>query len=372
MDEKKIQNKSLTIAVIAKLNDEKLISKLLPLAKNEHVKCIYLFRRTPLECEKTICISPPGIIKKCVVLSELYRILLINWFCIFRKVDVLMGIQFKMHGILAGVFGLLYRKTVIQNIIESENKIYLSKLLPFFVKKADFIVTRGENTKNFLIKKGIASKRIFIVPNVFDFEKIPIISNAEKKYDLCYIGSLTASKRIDVLLRALHITKIKYKLTNITLAIVGTGHLEKDIRQLVKELNLQENVFFLASLENVYNILNVSKLFIMTSEFEGFPMAIIEALSCGLPCIVPDITNISTVVKHNYNGMLHQFNDTITIADNIHKLLTENNTYKIMSINAFEIRNRKTEYSISNVMHIWDDVIQEIQQFNLEKRTKKL
>jgi len=72
------------------------------------------------------------------------------------------------------------------------------------------------------------------------------------------------------------------------LCILGEGELKKDLIKLIKNLNLENNVFLLGNQTNIFPFLIRSDCFILSSLWEGFPMALIEVLSIKLPILSVD------------------------------------------------------------------------------------
>ena len=354
----------MNILIIAGMSDKKLTSKLKPIVNSDFVEKIYLVRRYPLLLsQKIICYYPPKILRINTVTSELYRLAVIIYLCIFKRVDVIMGMYLILHGIFAGITGKLLKKTIIQNLLGSDlHKALKNNVLFKFIQKADIVITRGANTKETLINKGIDENKIFCIPNLFNFDKIPLVSNRKTFiYDLIYLGNLVKVKRIDILLNALNILKHNYNYKDIKIALIGEGRLKKSLINMAKDLDLNDNVHFLGYQKNIYSFLNKSKIFIMTSEYEGLPMAMIEALSYGLPCIMPDVSNITTVAVHNYNSLLASVGDIEGFTEQIDKLLTDENLYKKLSKNAIKIKEEKAyEYSLEHITNIWNEIFKKI------------
>ncbi len=83
---------------------------------------------------------------------------------------------------------------------------------------------------------------------------------------------------------------------NTQLLLIGTGYKQhgegekvlQDIRDMVKSLSLEDRVIFLGQQDNPFKYLSRSDCFVLSSEFEGFPNVLIEALACGLPVISTD------------------------------------------------------------------------------------
>ena len=72
------------------------------------------------------------------------------------------------------------------------------------------------------------------------------------------------------------------------LAILGTGELESYLRRLTKDLGIERDVFFLGWQQNPFKFMARSALFVLSSMTEGFPLVLVEAMSCGLPVVSTD------------------------------------------------------------------------------------
>ncbi|MGL4769245.1 MAG: glycosyltransferase [Mycoplasmoidaceae bacterium] len=109
-----------------------------------------------------------------------------------------------------------------------------------------------------------------------------------------------------------------------------------------------------------YNILSKSSLYIMTSNFEGFGFAIVEALSMGLPIIIRDtFPHATTLVKDKYNGLVFDKNATpVEVANGIKELLKNPKLLNDMSKNSIKIFEENFE--ISNFNKSWEHIIKQI------------
>jgi glycosyltransferase involved in cell wall biosynthesis len=86
--------------------------------------------------------------------------------------------------------------------------------------------------------------------------------------------------------------------------IVGDGPLKEKLLEQAKGLGLDGRVMFAGFREDVRPYLHASSAFIMTSHREGLPLAILEAMACGLPCIVTDVGGNREAVIDKVNGRL--------------------------------------------------------------------
>lgn len=107
-----------------------------------------------------------------------------------------------------------------------------------------------------------------------------------EKFAFINIGRLTFQKGQWFLIRSFKEVTDKYE--DAKLFILGDGDLKPKLTEMIKELNLEKNVFLVGNQENVYNFLKMSKCFVLSSLFEGFPITLIETLSMNLPIISAD------------------------------------------------------------------------------------
>ena len=91
---------------------------------------------------------------------------------------------------------------------------------------------------------------------------------------------------------------------NWTLTLLGKGKLKKDIYNLCKKLKILDKVEFVGWTQNVSDFLNKSDIFILVTNWEGFPRSILEAIRAGLPVVATDVGGISESVNNGKNGFL--------------------------------------------------------------------
>ncbi len=109
------------------------------------------------------------------------------------------------------------------------------------------------------------------------------------------LGRLSPEKRYDRMIGAM--AKLAPEFPNAVLLICGSGPLEKDLKTLVKRLDLETQVRFLGQVSNPYPLLARADACVMSSDYEGQPMALLEALCLETPCIGTDIPGIKSVLK---------------------------------------------------------------------------
>jgi len=118
---------------------------------------------------------------------------------------------------------------------------------------------------------------------------------------LC-ISNLNAQKRIDVLLNAFCVVSKNHPRARCV--ILGSGQLESELRRKTAGLGLVGNVIFAGHVGDVRPYLEVADLFILSSDKEGLPLSLGEAMAYSIPCIATDVGGNKEIVSHGQTGLL--------------------------------------------------------------------
>ena len=103
---------------------------------------------------------------------------------------------------------------------------------------------------------------------------------------------------------------------------MGDGPLKDQLLDQARELGLSGHVFFEGFQENVRAYLQAASVFILTSHREGLPLSIVEAMACGLPCIVTDVGGNAEAITHQVHGLVVPPGSVSGVADAISYLAT--------------------------------------------------
>lgn len=184
---------------------------------------------------------------------------------------------------------------------ESKNSIgFYRKVHGYFIKhfyqNSHHIIAVSQGVREDLITNyGMNKEKIQVIYNFYDLEKIKMLAaqEIEEEYREIFrlpviinMGRLTKQKGQWHLIRAFN--EIKKRLPEIKLLFLGKGELEDTLRKMVYDLKLEKDVYFLGFRENPFKYISRSTLFVLTSLYEGFPNALIEAMACGIPVISSD------------------------------------------------------------------------------------
>lgn len=210
--------------------------------------------------------------------------------------------------------------------------ILLESTRKLLYKYADGIIAQTSMAADILHKKTGASA-IKVIPNAL----IPVVTDISiKKNQIVTVGRLSREKGHEVLIRAF--AEMQNKVW--TLHIVGDGNERESLLALCKDLGILNRVLFHGHLKNFSKILGESDIFVLPSLYEGFPNALVEAMSVPLPCISSNcVAGPSDIIHHGINGMLYETGNIEELTYMLNTLI-ENKDLRITIANeAINIRN---------------------------------
>lgn len=348
------------IIVICGMSDDKVRARLLPLVGFDQMDQIHLIRRAPFSMEKITTHNPPGIFKHSLILAEVYRFFKLITLSLKIKPDYIYAIYFVPHGIYAALAGWLFHIPVIQELIGTDRpKVANSKLYQRLLDRAKHIGVRGNKSREALSDLGIDRKKIFIPTsvNVLDSNHYKP-DNSPKVYDFIYCGRMDENKQVDMLIQALD--QVHHFKPNLRAVLVGDGPERHNLEALCTQLNLGDVITFAGNqpYSAIPSWLNQAKVFMMASAFEGLPVAMIEALCCGLPVVVPDIGDIQDVAVHNNNAWLVTDKTISGYTEGLTSIVHDQQLYERLKQGALVTRTKLIhQNSAENAKAIWKTIL---------------
>ena len=172
------------------------------------------------------------------------------------------------------------------NIFQSlDNYNFLYKFIFFQVIKVAYrnsnLITPSTSLSKELKKRFKIKKKIYSLPNPILIKKVKL--NLKKKFDFINIGSLTDQKDHLTLLKAFKYAIKKNK--NLKLLIIGQGNQKKKLFRYIYENDLNNKVTILKNTNDINKYLSLSKTFILSSKYEGYPNVLLDAATNKLPII---------------------------------------------------------------------------------------
>ena len=179
----------------------------------------------------------------------------------------------------------------------------------------------------------------------------PLNSLKSNKKIVAMVAGFRYQKDQDTLIKAFtHLDKDKYELW-----LVGDGERRPILENLVKELDLTDNVKLLGIRNDIPNVLQTADIIVMSSHFEGLSLSNIEGMSVNKPFIASNVDGLREVVD-GY-GLLFPHGDDKALAKNIEKLMTDKEYYKAM---AKRCQERAKDFDIHKMVAAYIDVYKSI------------
>lgn len=233
--------------------------------------------------------------------------------------DIIINFSFELM-MLIGVFIIPFFSKIYFinrqiNILGMQKFNYFKKkMLKIAYKNFDKIITQSKDMTEDLLKNiEISEDKIVEINNPVDIKNIEELSNQNVEIEfnknnnniLC-VGRLTFQKGFDLIIKIISLLNNK----NIKLYILGEGEDREKLNKLIKNLNLEEQIFLLGRKYNPYIYMKNADLFILSSRYEGFPNVLIEAGACGLYSVCNNcLGGINEIINENINGNIVDFTD---------------------------------------------------------------
>ena len=252
------------------------------------------------------------------------------------------------------------KRNKIPTIISDRSNPYATKLSLFWrsvryitYPLANFLVVQTQLSKEFY--SLINRKKLKVLPNPLSKELIDKIDNSINKENIIlYVARLDKNKAQDTLLKAF--SKIDNK--DWKLVLVGDGNKRKEYEQLANKLNIIDSVIFTGKINNPEYYYNRAKIFAFTSKSEGFPNALIEALSFGLPCVSTNCpSGPSELIDDGNNGFLIPVGDSKALQNKLNLLIEDDKLRNNLSKKA---NLKGKEFHIDNVCLKWERLISKL------------
>ncbi|NBM86010.1 glycosyltransferase family 4 protein [Proteus penneri] len=232
------------------------------------------------------------------------------------------------------------------------------------------LICLHETDKEIAIQKlKVKSNDIYIIPNGVDVKKYtpPSIENKQlyrqslnlSKDDIVIgmTGRLWLQKNPIFLLENMLPLLIENK--NIKILFVGDGELKKELEKFINIYDLNKQVYLLGWRNDIDRILQSIDIFTLPSKWEGMPLAILEAQSSGLPCIVSNITGNNNLVSNNIDGFIFNLEpNSEEFRDKIKKLIYNKELRIKLGIKSREkvILHHSIEQRIQKIEMIYDEL----------------
>lgn len=257
--------------------------------------------------------------------NDFISLLKIIWF-VFKYKPNLISSHSSKAGILSRFASFISKVPVVftahgwaftEGVNENKRKKYI-KIESFLAKITDKIIAVSNYDYNLAIKEKVCNfSKIHMIHNGIDTTSIIKIPNENTIVNLVMVA------RFDIPKDQLKLIKAVSELNNVNLFLIGDGPNLQECISFVNNNNLNNKITFMGYVDNVINFLIDMDIFILISNYEGFPISTIEAMSVGLPIIISNVGGASEAIVNGKNGFVVENNiyniknSILTLVNNI-------------------------------------------------------
>jgi glycosyltransferase involved in cell wall biosynthesis len=205
-------------------------------------------------------------------------------------------------------------------------------------RRADAIIVTTEAMRDYVMRLG-GSTRIVTIPNGIDTDLFspPRSSGASRQgldeRRVLFVGRFEAQKNLRVLLEALAILRRKHA---VQLTLVGEGSLREELAQQARALCVPVTFPGVVPNETLPAYYQAADVFVLPSLAEGHPKALLEAMSCGLACVVSDCQGNRSLVTPDVTGLTHEASDARGLAALLTRVLEDDHLRRALGWRARE------------------------------------
>ena len=276
------------------------------------------------------------------------------------------NIMAMLSGLLFGVRVIACEHNTLSEVIKTEEGrtilgLHVAPLVRILYRYAKRIITVSEGIKvNLIADFGIPEDRIQTIYNPVDLSRINALITVSPEHPffrnqkpiVIAMGRLTAQKGFDILLKGFSrvISEIDARLI-----IMGEGPQRAYLENIIRDLGITDKVYLAGFQKNPYALLSHSAIFVLSSQYEGLPMAILEAMACGIPVISTDCSSgPREILQNGQCGILVPVNNETALADAITRLLKDREQREEFSKRGKE---RMKDFTVNEIVRQYEDVI---------------
>lgn len=244
--------------------------------------------------------------------------------------------QVTIHVFLAGFrFRGRTIDTIRNNPAKSPGNIIFRILRNLIISTSKKTIVQNSEQRNYFPK--FIRKKCFVLFNIvakqfFDIEKKTSHSDV---FNIVALGRLIEQKNYPVLIEAMQIVTRKY--SDIQLQIYGEGNLHTELQNLIISKNLNNHISLMGRVENVAAVYEHANIYVLSSDFEGMPNALAEAMASGTACISTNCpTGPKDMISDKKDGLLVPVGNPEKIASAIEYLYNNPDECKRMGVLARE------------------------------------
>jgi glycosyltransferase involved in cell wall biosynthesis len=328
------------LLVTVTFNPNQLRSHLEPIASIPEVEEIVLVTdRQPPPIPKLRAVIPPRFLSR--VLGRAFaKLLVVSVLARRLRPDWVIGFNLVPHGLNAVLSARLVHSRSVYVMIggpiewegggwASDNKLLgrlrrpsllLERLLLAGARRATLVVAMGSLGRQALLARGFEAARVVAIPASVDEGRLQP-RDIPATWDAITVAELIPRKHVADLIDAVAVLAPDWP--ELKIAIAGTGPLLGELQDQARRLGVESHVEFLGFRKDIAEVYSQSRVFVLTSRYEGLSIALLEAMASGLPAVVSDVGEAGDVVHQGENGFLYPPGDVLELSRRLSDLLDD-------------------------------------------------
>ena len=205
----------------------------------------------------------------------------------------------------------------------------------------------------------VKSNRVHVIPNPV---AVPVVGADDALHrhpsgrTIAAMGRLAPQKGFDLLVDAF--SRCTGTHADWSLVILGEGDQRQRLETLAAELRIGSRVHLPGRIQNPAAVLRQADLFVLSSRYEGFPMALLEAMACGVAVISTDCpSGPREIVRDGIDGILIPPQDVDALAGAMDRLMTDSAARERLGARAVEVTER---FSAERIMNMWEKLLEQV------------
>lgn len=236
--------------------------------------------------------------------------------------------------------------------VEYKN-ILINKKMKKLYRKADGFVFQTDEAMNYF--NGIIKCESIIIPNPINDKFIKKPYSKKRKKEIVTVGRLEKQKNQKLLINSFE--EISDKYPEYKLYIYGEGKLKNKLIKHINKINMNDKVYLMGKSDKIEDEIYKSNIFVLSSDYEGMPNALMEAMALGLPCISTNCSGggAKFLIENDINGILIDNKSPKSIANAMERIINDENFANKIAENANKISEK---YNCEYICKQWENFIE--------------
>lgn len=244
------------------------------------------------------------------------------------QADVLVAHGFPEHiigrhaGVLAGIPRLMH----VEHNSRERYSWFRLKQAQWLAKRSEHIIGVSEGVKTQLLARGFPADRVMSIPNgiaLSPFELADQQLTASRQADIVMCARFSSQKDHLTAIHAMGILRDKGFKNRLMLAGGGKARYLKAAKALSHALKLEDQVIFMGHCSDVPALLMSSRIGLLSTHFEGMPLAVLEYMAAGCAVVASDVVGVREVLSNGKTGLLVPENNAEALAQALMQLLSD-------------------------------------------------